>query len=183
MAQASGESGAIATSPEAGPSRQAQQRPRTNSLNATVSRDSQAERADVDHAIDVKRRKSSFFAGVHVHSKFGSTRKRANTHGSHHDQDHPEPQPETRRPNGENQKGAVVGDVSDPHEMDEGRETEEEIQRLIREAEEAQAAGKKEYIAILKDNRPFEPDQEESFPPREYVWDGMFNCFLLTILS
>lgn len=186
MAGASTDSPAFAstlsTSPEAGPSRQARatdQQPRTNALGTTTSRDSQAARASIDESLDVKRRKSSIFAGVHLNNKFGgSTRKRADTHESQdgHDEDQsPHDASPERRRDGENRKGAVVGNILDPEETDEGRQMEEEIRRLIKEAEEAQADSK-EMITFLKDNRPYTPDLEDQFPPREYVWDGK-SCY------
>lgn len=70
--------------------------------------------------------------------------------------------------------GPVVPDITDHNETDEGRELEAEIEQLNKEAQEARGKGKS-AITFLKYSEPwtdFEPDDEDQYPPREYVWDG-----------
>lgn len=156
---------------------------RRSSLHATTSRDSQADQASIDEALASKRRKSSLVPGVPLHlHRLGTTsrRKRADTHDleedhrnqHHHDILHsPERAPPRRT-------GPPVEAIDDDLDTEEGRRQQEEIQQLIAEANEAQAnITAKAGVQFLKDKQPwpeFRPNEEYSFPPREFVWDGEY---------
>lgn len=191
----------ISSSPEPGPSRQHSLRAQSPSIHATTSRESDTERAQIEDALHSKRRKSSLIPGVHFgrlahgHSDGTGTgsrrgtikgRKRADTGGSDYSHygegDYGSPQQALAPKSGtgtgtggvSGNGGPTVPDITDHNETDEGRELEAEIERLNREALEARGRGKP-AILFQKDKEPwddYDPESEEQYPPREYVWDG-----------
>jgi hypothetical protein len=176
----------LSSSPEAGPSS-----PRSDivhgPLQLSTSRTSQAENDEVDKAIHAKRRKSSLLPGVTIHlpnplhRKHGK-RKESIGGDSHHHHDHehdihesPEALAADRTEGGSG--GLEIPDIADHRETDEGRELEEELDRLLKEAEEARGQ-EKNHIAMLEGGRNKSRDPEGANqselpdPGREYVWEG-----------
>jgi hypothetical protein len=176
----------LLSSPEAGPSS-----PRSDivhgPLELSTSRTSQAENDEVDKAIHAKRRKSSLLPGVTIHLPNPLHRKHGKRKDSiggdshhHHEHEHdihesPEALAAERTEGGGG--GLEIPDIADHRETDEGRELEEELDRLLKEAEEARGQ-EKNHIAILEGGRkkssdPEEPSESElPDPGREYVWEG-----------
>lgn len=85
--------------------------------------------------------------------------------------------------------GPVVPDITDHNETDEGRELEAEIERLNQEAQEARGRGGP-AITFQKNYEPwdeYDPDGEDQYPPREYLWDGeslliLFGCHYRSLM-
>jgi hypothetical protein len=156
-----------------------------------TSRDSETDNALLNQAIDAKRRKSSLIPGVNIHFSNSLHRKKgkrrdsagAESHHTHDSHGHglhasPEALVPTRTREEDGDTGPEVPDIRDEGETDEGREMEEELDRLLKEAEHARGPGKREITLLKWDKKegtkpePWKGFEEPQDPSREYVWEG-----------
>lgn len=157
---------------EAGPSSPRSHRP----LVPTTSRDSEAEHAALEHAINAKRRKSSLLPGVHIHYPHRKRRDSAtsDSHDGHGIHESPEAMANAIEGRSD---GVVVPDIADHTETDEGRALEEELAVLLKEAEDAREPGKQEITLLYgakgkgKEPEVWKGFPEEEDPTGEYVWE------------